>query len=240
MILKLSKAKIESINKVRGQKNDDVIIIGENNTGFSNNNSSASSSRSLSGASENVQQYAGSESNNANRKVVARNAAGSSHNSRIRNPYCSIDDINACFEAYGKMNLSFIFRDDLINMPNRNVIAPISVKTYATDVLIRLIRNQNIFKRNYIDKLNSQIIKSIKTYKLKPSTGLAIFKALLDTYVEYSAKASGNLDDYQIEQFHLVVSKMDEKENIFKMILDGIEHYCNTNKTDRVRSAGVL
>jgi ubiquitin C-terminal hydrolase len=232
-ILKLSKAKIESLNEVHRQKSNNVITIDENNTGFSNNNSSARSSSPLSGTSENVQ-YTESESNNANKRTVAANAVGSSHNSRIRNPYCSIDDINACFEAYGKMNLSFIFRDDLINTPNRNCIAPISVKNYATDVLIRLIRNQNIFKRNYIDNINSQIIESIKTYKLKPSAGLAIFKALLDTYVEYSTKSSsGNLDDYQIEQFHLVLSKMDEKENIFKMILDGIEHYCSTNKTDQ-------
>ncbi len=232
-IHKLIKAKIESIDQVYG-KNKNVITIDENNVEFNNSTSSASSSSPLSGASENVH-YTKNESNNANKKLVAANNADSTHNSRIRNPYCSVDDIDECFEAYGKMNLFFIFRDDLISIPNKNATASISVKTYATDVLIKLIRNQNTFKRNYIDNLSSQIIESIKIHKLKPSTGLAIFKAVLDTYVEYSAKGlTGDPDTYKIEQFHLVVSKMNEKENIFKMILDGIEYHCNINKTDQV------
>ena len=226
-VCKLIKTKGEAIKKNKKKKRKNRKDVSNNNT-----TSTITTTAAAGSSNSSISTTAIATNSNSNNSDNNMNALDSTHNSRIRNPYCSLYDIDQCFEAYGKMNLSFIFREDLTNTKSRNAIKPSMLQDCSTEMIMAMIGNPLVFNRGYLDDLTVQIIESIKLYKLEPSKGLAVFKALLDNHVDYTKKGSDD-DQYTIEEFHAVFSKMEENDKIFDMLLDGIEHYCNSSKTNK-------
>ena len=106
-----------------------------------------------------------------------------------------------------------------------------ALQEYANNVLIALVQNNIIFSREYLNNLTCRVIASLKIYKIKPSKGLILYRALFDNHVQVeSIRCKDEERANEVNHFHSVLLTMEAKDDIVNVLLEGIQHYCRTGK----------
>ena len=165
--------------------------------------------------------------------IIIRVLRKMGNDSRIQNPCCSLSYIDACFEAFGEMNFKFVCQNFSVDA-GRSGDSGGALQEYANNVLIALIQNNIIFSQEYLNNLTCRVIASLKKYKIKPSKGLILYRALFDNRVELeSIRCKDEENANEVNHFHSVLLAMEAKDDIINVLLEGIQHYCRTGKTSQ-------